>query len=865
MKVHLQRSAIAALALGVIALLAITFLRSDPTGLSTNAETRERPAETSSGAEPVRTDATTEPEQAVGAASLQANLEITNDVEDDLPDDAPDVITIPDLHNGVLARDIEAPDGAPTPLFEIGWDIKDLRFRYLVESDELVIGLNSYGVIGDPDGNGDPSRFDDRWEMADIRGTDVADLGIGEGVTLGLDLDADGAYDLAVGTHYRSRIQNFGVFEYKDPAPLSPLDQAAYGDPVGQLGIRPMSPALRTPDLVFSIANFSQLPGNDGSLDFGVNVIAGSLSGDVGDDSIGDFDTPIPVRLEASLGDRVWSDDDGDGIQDDGEPGLGGIVVDLFDAVGNPVASAITDETGGYGFDVPPGDYQLAFVALGRDTISPRNAGADRAADSDADPSTGRTSVITLRPGAVEASIDAGIVRFVPTAGIDIESATNGFDADVAPGPLLTAGSAVQYTYAVVNTGNVPLTDVVVTDDGAGGPVSCPATELVVGGSMTCWLDGVVTPGPYRNVGIATGTPSGDGIGLPMAADADVSHHFGASAGIDLEKSTNGEDADEGPGPDLTVGEEAVFSFTITNTGNVELVSIIVDDDVLGPICAIDELAAGASTTCEASAVVSPGEHVNIGTVEALVAYTIGDRTQTVIAQDPSHHRGVEPIQTCEATTPGPRMYHGGIVVDETGLFAAAGSKIRIVTSEPGGSPDQPNEQVYVRIGDDEYGPTPVELGLLEFTVENGGLVTIVHHSVATGDTSRSNSVEYTWCGTDVSRPTVHPCEAPVAGPRLHRYGKTVWTPHLDAAPGSTISVTTSEPGDSPGQPHEQVYVQVGDELFGPTPAEHGSSTYTVAEGGAVTVHHYSVFNDNAYDSNSVEVELCGSMLHPAR
>ena len=45
----------------------------------------------------------------------------------------------------------------------------------------------------------------------------------------------------------------------------------------------------------------------------------------------------------ASLGDRVWNDGNGNGIQDHGEPGLPGITVDLLDSHGEVVATTTTD------------------------------------------------------------------------------------------------------------------------------------------------------------------------------------------------------------------------------------------------------------------------------------------------------------------------------------------------------------------------------------------------------------------------------------------------------------------------------------------------------------------------------------------
>src|SRR5690606_34491924 len=51
------------------------------------------------------------------------------------------------------------------------------------------------------------------------------------------------------------------------------------------------------------------------------------------------------------------------------------------------------------------------------------------------------------------------------TPSIALKKYTNGHDADEAPGPIVEPGSTVTWTYVVQNTGNIALTNVIVTDD----------------------------------------------------------------------------------------------------------------------------------------------------------------------------------------------------------------------------------------------------------------------------------------------------------------------------------------------------------------------------------------------------------------
>jgi hypothetical protein len=106
-------------------------------------------------------------------------------------------------------------------------------------------------------------------------------------------------------------------------------------------------------------------------------------------------------------------------------------------------------------------------------------------------------------------------------ASIRIKKATNGQDADDAPGPTITVGAAVSWEYVVTNTGTVALTGVAVTDD-RGVRVTCPASTLAAGQSMTCTGSGTATAGQYVNVGTAAADWSGGKV-----TSTDRSHYFG--------------------------------------------------------------------------------------------------------------------------------------------------------------------------------------------------------------------------------------------------------------------------------------------------------------------------------------------------
>jgi hypothetical protein len=221
-------------------------------------------------------------------------------------------------------------------------------------------------------------------------------------------------------------------------------------------------------------------------------------------------------------------------------------------------------------------------------------------------------------------------------AVLDLEKLTEGQDADAPPGPTLNAGDPVTWTYLVTNGTADALTAVTVTDD-QGVAITCPQTTLAPGEAMTCTAAGTVTVGQYANVGTVTGTPPAG----PPLADSDPSHYLGVSTmpAVDLEKATNGQDADVPPGPGLLVGDPVAWTYVVTNTGGVLLVSVAVTDDQGVAVgCPATSLQPGESMTCTAAGTVAPGQYANVGTVEAESENGI-----PVTDSDPSHYQGFFP------------------------------------------------------------------------------------------------------------------------------------------------------------------------------------------------------------------------------
>jgi hypothetical protein len=118
-----------------------------------------------------------------------------------------------------------------------------------------------------------------------------------------------------------------------------------------------------------------------------------------------------PLTNVGALGDKVWNDLNGDGVQSAGEPGVDGITVTLYNSTGAAVATTTTDINGNYLFPgLTPGNYSVGFSNLPTGfNFTGQDKGADDALDNDANTATGRTVPVAVVGGATNSTLDAGI------------------------------------------------------------------------------------------------------------------------------------------------------------------------------------------------------------------------------------------------------------------------------------------------------------------------------------------------------------------------------------------------------------------------------------------------------------------------
>lgn len=113
------------------------------------------------------------------------------------------------------------------------------------------------------------------------------------------------------------------------------------------------------------------------------------------------------TRPGVIVGNRVWFDENQNGVQDRKEGGVGGICVNLLDANDTLLQQTTTDSNGYYGFQVKPGQYVIEFKKPSWLEFAQKNVG-EEGQDSDVDQVTGRSDTLDVTSNLLY--LDAGLI-----------------------------------------------------------------------------------------------------------------------------------------------------------------------------------------------------------------------------------------------------------------------------------------------------------------------------------------------------------------------------------------------------------------------------------------------------------------------
>ena len=323
----------------------------------------------------------------------------------------------------------------------------------------------------------------------------------------------------------------------------------------------------------------------------------------------------------ASLGDWVWQDNNNDGLQQEGEPGLPNVEITLLDANNSPINTTRTDAEGHYIFDgLTRGDYAISVTLITGHEFSPQGRG--NKGDSDVDPLTGRTPWVSLTSGETDANLDIGLFPIALQLSIMLTS---------QPAPSqpndpssVRPGDAVTYTIAITNIGNQTVTNIVVmnavpvgatyiTDTAQPNPDASSQPDALI------WTAPALSATHSLTMRFAVRVNEGMGNALTKLRNEAVVQSDQTPPNTS-NRISHDVVPPTAPGPAISifvlpdvqtilVGSTAVFTVEVTNTGGFDLYGTEVhpttatDCDHFIGVLAVNE---SASYTCKQASVMAP-------------------------------------------------------------------------------------------------------------------------------------------------------------------------------------------------------------------------------------------------------------------
>ena len=350
----------------------------------------------------------------------------------------------------------------------------------------------------------------------------------------------------------------------------------------------------------------------------------------------------------------------------------------VFDADDDAVVGLVEDESEIWGQRFSEGNLPPSITAAGPVAVTQGSSvmGVTIATVSDVEDGDGTLTVtvpsplagitfsnITNTNGTITATVSATVAAAVGAnlATLQVEDSGSLTNSDVLtvnvsalPMPALTvakssttgmvmsAGQVVPYTYTVTNSGDVPLTNVTLSDDNSDAVPSCTPSQpaaLAVSAVMNCTAQHTVTLAEMNAGGSLTNVATAASNESPNDQDT-LSIPIVQSPSLSLSKSSTTTSV-------TNTGQVVPYTYVVTNTGNITLTNVALADDNsdAAPSCTPAQpaaLAPGASMNCTAQHTVTQieldagGNLSNTATATSVQAASVQDSLSIPIVQTPS-------------------------------------------------------------------------------------------------------------------------------------------------------------------------------------------------------------------------------------
>ena len=175
-----------------------------------------------------------------------------------------------------------------------------------------------------------------------------------------------------------------------------------------------------------------------------------------------EVDTTEAAAAESVIGDFVWLDDDGDGLQGDDEAGVENVTVRLVGSGDTVLATTVTDWAGEFTFaGLPAGTYDIEFVIPDDHDVTFDDVGMDNTVDSDA---------------VVDEASEAADERTAIVVGVTVDGSDKNVDTDLG---LLESSQPADTAPAQSESESEPESEAAVEDADA-APEPPATTELAI-------------------------------------------------------------------------------------------------------------------------------------------------------------------------------------------------------------------------------------------------------------------------------------------------------------------------------------------------------------------------------------------------
>jgi uncharacterized repeat protein (TIGR01451 family) len=220
---------------------------------------------------------------------------------------------------------------------------------------------------------------------------------------------------------------------------------------------------------------------------------------------------------------------------------------------------------------------------------------------------TAKASGTPPKGPVVDSGLSSAQVPGGPTAPALSLVKSASISADVNNDGKAGVGDKVTFSFSVKNTGDVTLTGLSISDQlvAPAGPalsITCPVTNLAPGATVVCTSSAYtvtqadVDSGAVKNSATATANPP---TGSPVTSDPSTTQtETPNDPGLLFKKRVSSIRDSNGNGA-IDLGDEIKWTFTVTNTGDVTLHDLAIDDGLLAR--------AGIPVTCPRT-ILAPSE-----------------------------------------------------------------------------------------------------------------------------------------------------------------------------------------------------------------------------------------------------------------